>query len=239
MIGRFYNQFWRAFSQKEVEEATWRLFKRWSMNKVPFSLVENKIVLDAGCGSGQYSLSLLQLGAREVHGVDLNKPVFKARNFFFKKANVLKLPFEDNYFDFVFCNGVLHHTKDWKKGIKEITRVLKPNGWLWLYVAGKSKYWGYAEQIREKMGKKDADAFRQFLVESDWLPNKIYFLLDAFFVPFREHYTERQVREELQLNGFNNVILLKHDLVESKRKGEKPHLRFLAKKKNYEEIICG
>jgi ubiquinone/menaquinone biosynthesis C-methylase UbiE len=35
------------------------------------------------------------------------------------EASVLKLPFQDNFFDFVHCDGVLHHTLDPFGGFKE------------------------------------------------------------------------------------------------------------------------
>jgi SAM-dependent methyltransferase len=38
------------------------------------------------------------------------------------------IQFEDNYFDVVICNHVLEHIPDYKKAMKEIWRVLKPNG---------------------------------------------------------------------------------------------------------------
>ncbi len=44
------------------------------------------------------------------------------------KADICDLPFEDNTFDVVFCNHVLEHITDDTKAMKELYRVLKPNG---------------------------------------------------------------------------------------------------------------
>ena len=44
------------------------------------------------------------------------------------KMNVLDLKFDDNSFDFVISNHVMEHIEEEEKFIKEITRVLKPNG---------------------------------------------------------------------------------------------------------------
>lgn len=44
------------------------------------------------------------------------------------KADILKLPFEDNSFDVVLCNHVLEHIEDDHKAMSELYRILKPNG---------------------------------------------------------------------------------------------------------------
>lgn len=44
------------------------------------------------------------------------------------KADICNLPFENNSFDVVFCNHVLEHIHDDTKAMKELYRVLKPNG---------------------------------------------------------------------------------------------------------------
>ncbi len=44
------------------------------------------------------------------------------------KADILDLPFKDNSFDIIFCNHVLEHIEDDIKAMRELYRVLKPNG---------------------------------------------------------------------------------------------------------------
>ncbi len=45
------------------------------------------------------------------------------------KVDVSSIPFNDNYFDIIICNHVLEHVQDDLKAMKELYRVLKPNGW--------------------------------------------------------------------------------------------------------------
>lgn len=54
---------------------------------------------------------------------DLNSPLADV------KADLLNLPFEDEFFDVIFCNHVLEHIVDDKKAMQEIFRVMKPGGW--------------------------------------------------------------------------------------------------------------
>lgn len=44
------------------------------------------------------------------------------------KADITKLPFEDNSFDVVFCNHVLEHISDDTKAMQELYRVMKTGG---------------------------------------------------------------------------------------------------------------
>jgi len=43
--------------------------------------------------------------------------------------DLTNIPFIDNSFDSIICNHVLEHIQDDKIAIKELFRVLKPNGW--------------------------------------------------------------------------------------------------------------
>ena len=44
------------------------------------------------------------------------------------KADICNLPFEDNYYDIIFCNHVLEHIPNDTKAMQELYRVLKPGG---------------------------------------------------------------------------------------------------------------
>ncbi len=43
-------------------------------------------------------------------------------------GDALTLPYRDGVLDAVFGFGVLHHLPDWRAGLREIARVLKPGG---------------------------------------------------------------------------------------------------------------
>lgn len=50
------------------------------------------------------------------------------------KVDVTDIPFEENYFNVILCNHVLEHIIDDSKAMREIYRVLKPDGWAILQV---------------------------------------------------------------------------------------------------------
>ena len=100
-----------------------------------------KRILDLGCGKGRNSLFFAQHGF-EVFASDIcKKSINILKDKISKKGitnikvhnyNFTDILFEDNYFDAVVCTSVLHHAniKDINTGLKEIHRVLKPNGCL-------------------------------------------------------------------------------------------------------------
>lgn len=102
-------------------------------------------ILDVGCGEGRHTLGAYLHANVEAVGVDLSaNDIQKARegavefvdpnnadkSITFQEADALALPFEDDSFDKVICSEVLEHIPDYKGVLKEIKRVLKPDGLL-------------------------------------------------------------------------------------------------------------
>src|SRR5690348_16131814 len=100
------------------------------------------VFLDAGCGSGNQTIALLQRGYRGV-AFDISTAALVATksrltgpdrvmaNFCdFIQGALETLPFEDRSFDLVHCRGVLMHIPDWKTALQNLCRVLKPGGYI-------------------------------------------------------------------------------------------------------------
>jgi ubiquinone/menaquinone biosynthesis C-methylase UbiE len=96
-------------------------------------------ILDAGCGSGLHTFYLAK-GDRAVVGIDnVNEMIEVARSriaanssnkkIVFVRAEIDKLPFQDEEFDLVVCLfGGFYHTSNYHQIISEFHRVMKPNG---------------------------------------------------------------------------------------------------------------
>lgn len=90
--------------------------------------------LDFGCADGGYAQGLLDAGAAEVVGVDVEAPrvaIANARELpgaTFLAFDGERLPFPDASFDGAFVNEVLEHVTDERRSLAEIVRVLKPGG---------------------------------------------------------------------------------------------------------------
>lgn len=101
-----------------------------------FEGVKGKKVLDVGCGPGFWVREFCRRGA-ETSAVDLTPKAVeltrKSLECFGYQASVQvgnaeSLPFADQTFDHVNCQGVIHHTPDTSKCVEEFFRVLKPGG---------------------------------------------------------------------------------------------------------------
>lgn len=77
--------------------------------------LKDKRVTDLGCGIGRWAHFVAPI-AREMVLVDFSDAVFVARNnlrqnpnCIFIMSDILDLPFEEKFSDFIYCLGVLHH----------------------------------------------------------------------------------------------------------------------------------
>lgn len=120
---------------------------RYTMNPIRLAYVvkhlavisydyRRKRVLDIGCGGGFLTEEIAKFGL-ETDGLDPSVPTLHTARNHAKAMNLLidyhegfgeELPYNDGYFDMVFCLDVLEHVKDYPKIIREVQRVLKPGG---------------------------------------------------------------------------------------------------------------
>jgi len=106
------------------------------LREIPLSGIER--ILDIGCNTGFATIEFASWVNAEVTGVDLNEislafaaetaRLHRLKNAKFCKANLLDLPFPDNYFDLVYCNNVTSFVNSRKAAALEYFRVLRPGG---------------------------------------------------------------------------------------------------------------
>ena len=100
------------------------------------------LILDAGCGEGiDLASAGLSPDCRAV-GVELSPGGIRAASARISsvprarlvQGDVLSLPFPANVFDGAYSYGVVHHTVDPRRAVREIVRALKPGGPVLIYV---------------------------------------------------------------------------------------------------------
>jgi len=133
-------QFVESFRDERDFFAQYRRFRyetEWHISEfVPFAEMRGQRVLEIGCGNGADGIMFAEHGA-DYTGVDLTEAAVAAtrRHFAiaglagqFQTANAEQLPFPDASFDVVYSYGVLHHTPEPQRAVREVHRVLKPSG---------------------------------------------------------------------------------------------------------------
>lgn len=149
--------------------------------------------LDVGCGNGDVTRLL-----KNAVGVDVSEELLetarKKSNNEFIKVGCEDLPFEDNEFDNVLLIAVLHNLKKTsrKKCLKEIYRVLKKKGKLFLSVWCKYKgvkyiKWGKVKRYYYFFEKKELE---NLLKSSGFIIKKFVKSGDNFFVECEKGPTE-------------------------------------------------
>jgi ubiquinone/menaquinone biosynthesis C-methylase UbiE len=104
-------------------------------------------VAEIGCGPGRGTLFLVRRKL-DVVAVDLSKEALRlaeqrAPEATFVHASNLELPFDDESFDAVVSDGVIHHTPDPHQSLRENARILKHGGDLYLGVYRRKRYYYY------------------------------------------------------------------------------------------------
>jgi SAM-dependent methyltransferase len=143
-------------------------------------------VLEAGCGAGRFTQVLLDAGA-ELYSIDYSTAVNAcwANNgphpsLNLSQADLYALPFPENFFDRVFCYGVLQHTPDVKKSFMSLLPYLRSGGELAVDVYRKtpwttrwtSKFW--YRPITTRMSRETIRKIIEWYVPR-WIP------IDNFF----------------------------------------------------------
>ncbi len=107
-------------------------------------------ILDVGCGTGNFSIKLAEMGC-EVVGIDVSEEMLgKARkkanekglNIKFEIMDVYNLNFSDKTFDGVFSMAAFEFIKEPQKAYNEMYRVLKNKGHLLIGTINIESSWG-------------------------------------------------------------------------------------------------
>jgi SAM-dependent methyltransferase len=131
-------------------------------------LSTKKRVLDSGCGNGRVTALLRNYSNAlnsEIVGIDLTAADVAAENLAaFKNVNIFTKDILSDLsslgkFDFIYCQEVLHHTGDPKRGFENLVKILEDNVEIAIYVYKKKAPTRefVDDYVREKLANLDYD----------------------------------------------------------------------------------
>ena len=144
---------WNRYDRLQLDCENGTQFSRdrfYSIAEWVSDKLDDKKDLDVGCGAGRFVEIALKAGACVV-ALDLSRAVDACRKNFkdvqtldVVQGSIYDMPFSKRSFDYVYSIGVIQHTPDPWRSVREITRMVRP-GWqigLWIYERSWRSYFG-------------------------------------------------------------------------------------------------
>jgi len=133
------------------------------------SPLKDKILLDAGCGTGLSTLILLKMGVSIIfvdiiqESLEFIKNLIKINNisgnYLLIVGDITKLPLKRKSIDIIWSGGVLEHFKSLKRPYLEFYRILKNKGDLVFTIPNKFGFQRILSTIKDRLFKSQEDHF--------------------------------------------------------------------------------
>jgi SAM-dependent methyltransferase len=167
------------------EKYWWCKARRDIISKLIQNQPQSARILDIGCASGMLIKKLQSDGFKDVSGVDISADAIKqCKQRGLNHCEVMdasKLAFNDGTFDILIASDILEHTKDDTKTLKEWKRVLKPGGFLLLFVPMFPEMWGMHDEINHHYRRYTQKGLTRLLSKEFVIKRKSYWNTCLFF----------------------------------------------------------
>jgi len=143
IMNRVEDSHWWFVGRRAILESFLKMIVSTSLPKF-----QNRQILDVGCGTGANLEMLSQFGVAQ--GVDVSDEALefcRAKGLKVEKGFAEKLPFANENFDIVTALDVVEHLDDDVAGLREMHRVLQPNGRALIFVPAFMWLWGVQDDI--------------------------------------------------------------------------------------------
>jgi ubiquinone/menaquinone biosynthesis C-methylase UbiE len=142
-------------------------------------------ILDVGCGTGANLEMLQHFGTAK--GVDVSSEALsfcRGRGLEnVRQGEAERLPFADNSFDLVTALDVLEHLDDDSAGLSEFSRVLRPGGYVLMFVPAFMFLWGTQDDVSHHRRRYTLDSLSAAVRESGLVIERITYANIMFFAP--------------------------------------------------------
>lgn len=224
------------------------IHEKYSTNKLGFGnwifshydIFPNSKILELGCGTGDMWKSKLQFidMSMKLTLTDFSKNMVSAakqtlgeqKNISYKEVNIENIPYADNCFNIVIANMMLYHVPNLDKGLSEVKRVLKDNGYFYCatygengimpFIAGLLKDYGITDTTNKNFTLQNGyEILRKYfsnvqrldykdslaVTDIDDLLDYIYSLSNMSSIAKLERQILKEVLEKETINGVLNI----------------------------------
>jgi len=179
-----------------------------------------KKVLDAGCGQGRFSygFSLLKVSLTAVdqsnYAVEHTQRILKELSFdaIIKQVDLLEPDTIQNSFDLVWSYGVLHHTGNTYQAFKNIAKLVKPEGYLFIMLYGEPQlnhigsFQEQAEYSRLRHKTRNMTYKQKVaLLSKEKSKESLHGWFDAISPTINDTYSLEEIKVWLLSSGFENI----------------------------------
>ena len=144
-------------------------------------------VLDIGTSTGTNLRMLRELGFESVMGLDPSAEAIRyveAKGFGpVKQGDVRAMPFADESFDLVLATDIIEHVEDDRLALREIARVLAPNGKALITVPAFRSLWGLQDDVSHHKRRYRRRELLRVIQAADLHPSQSYYFNYILFVP--------------------------------------------------------
>jgi len=190
-----------------------------------FLFTERKRILDLGCGAGRMLRHLKELSEScEIWGTDICaeyiywcKQHLSPPFHFATTTTIPHLPFEDRYFDFIYCGSLFTHIDDLAEAwLLELRRVLSSTGRLYLTIHDNHTMELFAQRYRDHWLAKWMESHDLYVRSKDSMGmlaigrdsgSQIFYDIDYFCKTVESVYDVLSITQEAY--GYQTGILLK------------------------------
>lgn len=140
---------WQRFKNYGMEPKHQEFLMEWYCRKLDLPNIDElkkfyaskELILEVGPGSGFNSRFIAENCGGSLVSLDISEAAFTTwentsdlTNCHAVQADLMDVPFDNESFDFIIADGVLHHTPDTFAAVRSLYRKLRPNGQFYFYV---------------------------------------------------------------------------------------------------------
>lgn len=249
MTDNIHNKYTHGHDESVLRSHSWRTVENSAKFVLPY-IKPDSLLLDVGCGPGTITVDFAKnyIPQGRVIGVEYSTGVLEkgralaeangVKNVKFEYGDIYSLKYPDNSFDIVYVHQVLQHLSSPISALKELQRVVKPNGVLairesdyesftWYPEIDGLREWKeqYSQIARSNKGEPNAGRrLRSWALEAGYPRSEITCSSSTWCYSTKEEiawwsglWADRTLKSDIATTGLQNGIATQEELERSSK----------------------